>query len=150
MSLYVNNKSYVSNIVIDKGLNNVNIERSDIRPGKISIDNKGNKLVSLTNEQFLENNTIGNVQPIDVTSGKTIYVNGERIIGTAPIINSKNELIHGVIKTYSIATSNTIVAGDFVSIVNDFIYKYTGTYNIHGIAMHGGTSGDVIEVVVPN
>ena len=150
MSLFVNSKQYTTDIVIDRGLNNVDITETDIRPGKISIDHNGNKLEGVTSEKFLENRTPGTATAADITIDKTLWVNGEKITGTAKTIVNKYELINGKIESYAIAFDNIITAGDFISIAGNLIFKYTGEYDIHGIAAQDGTSGEIINVIVPN
>lgn len=149
MSLYVNNKQYTSNIVIDRGLTNVNITDNDIRPGKVSIDSKGNKLNSLSTTAFLSKYTYdATVTATDITEGKSAYSNGVKIIGTAQSNTDTSNLIKGVKRNYIIANNVTIYAGDFVvKNADNTITQYQINSTILGIALQSGQSGDEIEVV---
>ena len=116
MSLYVNNNQYMADIVIDRGLNNVNIVDTDIRPGKVSIDSKGNKLESASSEKFLSVLTDdGNIVPSDVTVGKIVYSNGKRLVGTASTDTIDTmTLINGVTQVFAVGQNMDIKVGDFV------------------------------------
>ena len=150
MSLYINNKEYTSNIIIDRGLSNVDIVSTDIRPGKISIDNNGNKLIAATTEQFLENSTVGTASASDITKDKILYVNGQRLVGTASATTNKSDLINGKVATYTVGGTVAIVSGDFVNISANTVTKHTSSNTISGVALQNGAVGNIIEVVVPN
>lgn len=151
MSLYVNGKNYSANIVINKGLSNIDIMDTDIRPGKISIDSDGNKLESAGQEKILSKLTDdANITAADVTMNKIIYANGKRLVGTYQSNSDISTLINGDKKNYPVALGAYINAGDFVRVLSDgTVNSYQPNSGMSGIALQNGTYGQNIDIVVP-
>ena len=153
MSVYINNKEYNAGVIIDKGLSNVNVTNTDIRPGKVSIDSNGNKLPAVSHEIFFTSLTNdATVIASDVTAGKTIYANGHKIVGTGSTSTENvniRDSSNGIIKNFTVQNGQNIKAGDFVTMYGTEILLY-GSHlytTIGGIALQDGVYPDVIEVL---
>lgn len=59
----------------------------------------------------------------------------------------KGAKVNGSTVSKTIATGNTINAGDFVSVSGSNVCAYNGT--IYGVAKKSGTAGQTIAVYVP-
>jgi len=153
MPLHINTKEYMTNVVIDRGLSNINIKNIDIRPGKVSIDSVGNKLEAASSTEFLSIFTSdGNITPNDVTLNKIAYSNGKKIIGSAQsTINDYTNLINGTIVERVVSQNTIISVGEFVYVLPDTnVTTYRINTAISGIALQAGSAGDVIKIVIPN
>lgn len=149
MSVFFGKSRTSSVVVIDRGLSNVNITDADVRTGKVSINNKGEKVIGNHVQRFIEQSTAdATATPIDVNTGKTVYVNGKKIIGTY-VEPTAETIVRGNSTTYSI-TSGSISVGDFVKLSGNGIAKVTNSTDIIvGIALQSGSSGSSIKIKKP-
>lgn len=151
MALYIGSKLATGvTIIHDKGLKDVNVTDADVRTGKVSIDSNGFRVVGAATQRFFEKNTTGATAiASDIDTGKTGYSSGRKITGTyvAPTVNTA---VKGNNVNYTVATGNTIVAGNFVKLIGSNIGKVTSASDtILGIATAGGSAGATIAVKVP-
>lgn len=136
-------------VVIDRGLNDVNITDADVRTGKASINNKGEKIIGNSIQRFVERSTAdATATPADINLSKTLYVNGKKIIGTYTEPTVENT-VQGRSLSYRITEGN-ITVGDFVKISGSGVAKISSISDvILGIATQSGVSGSNIIVRVP-
>jgi len=151
MALYIGSKLATGvTIVHDKGLKDVNVTDADVRTGKVSIDSNGFRVVGAATQRFFEKNTTGATAiASDIDTGKTGYSSGRKITGTyvGPAINTT---VRGNTVTYTVATGNTVTAGDFVKLIGSNVGKVTSASDvILGIAAVSGNAGTSITVKTP-
>ena len=151
MSVSIGHKSAkLVNVIHLNGLDHVDITDSDVRTGKISINKYGEKIIGNSTQRYLERETSdATALAEDINIGKTLWVNGTLITGIYTQLTPESA-VRGSIVQYTIATGNTITAGNFVKLVGSNIAKVTSNSDeILGIAITGGTSGSRINVKIP-
>lgn len=137
--------------IIDRGLNNVDITDADVRTGKISIDRNGEKIIGASTQRFLERSTAdATAVASDINLGKTGYSDGVKLTGTHTDMTI-NTAIRGLTSDYTVASDNTVTAGDFVKIISDrTIGKIaSNTDTILGVAMTSGSANSTVTVFIP-
>lgn len=149
MAVYAGNKvARLTQVVVDKGLNGVDITDADVRTGKISINNRGEKIIgasTLRRLQSLTNDATATANDID--SGYSGYSNGVKIDGAYMEITVENS-ING--NTITKTAGGTISIGDFVKLSGSNVVKVTSASDIiYGVAQTSGTSGSTITVKIP-
>jgi len=151
MSFNLGNKSvpYVKVNHIN-GLDHIEITDADVRTGKVSINKYGEKVEGQSTQRFLEQMTSdATALASDINKGKTLWVNGSLITGTYSALTPELA-IRGITKTYTVASTNNITAGNFVKLIGNTVGKITSkTDVILGIATKSGSAGQSITVKVP-
>lgn len=105
-------------VIVDRGIQGVNITDADVRTGKVSIDNKGKKVIGNHIARFIESQTSdGTAVPADINLGKTLYVAGKKITGTYIDLTVENTMRA---KTEQNIAAETIPANSFVRIDKEY------------------------------
>ena len=125
---------------------------------------KNGEIIHKLDSRFLPDN-IATIEYVDelknfVSDGKTLVANAITAKGIITATNATfatmaNNIeniktganVNGDVKSYTIASGETINEGDFVSLVDNEIVIYNGT--VFGVAIAGGVGGDIIEVFEP-
>ena len=146
MPVYAGNSSSKFTVVkIDRGLSHVNITDADIRTGKLSINNKGEKIIGASTERFLQSSTKdATALSKDINPSKTGYVDGVKLVGSYTDMTLDSG-ITGNIVSYPVKSDITN-AGDFVKFT-----KYISGKTLAGtsdIELLGTGSTQYIQTVV--